>query len=275
MTKRFIAILLMVAMLVAVFSIGDTARADNPTPQFQANIGGRTIDVSEGSVIGQGTIVSGTVASGSDGESAPTTYCQLPRFRLSVQASDNGQAVMGLTVNAQCQLELTTAEWIPASTNTTQSPNRDASQTASGANGDNTVKIRGWAKSEWNDFAEIDLASAYGEVKFWLRGSSYIYDPHDADGRCGWFAPSGWRMDSCKTWWGWTPNTKVWVKTEGEFHNFKCVFGTGRCAHRQWGKFTGTGWLQYTAECESYPRNAVPGAHFECQGGQEHLADDQ
>ena len=65
MTKRLIAILLMTAMLVALFSIGDTARADNPTPQFQANIGGRTINVSKESIIGQGTIVSGTVAPGS------------------------------------------------------------------------------------------------------------------------------------------------------------------------------------------------------------------
>ena len=63
MTKRLTAVLLIAAMLVALFSIGDTARADGPSPQFQANIDGRTIDVSEGSIIGQGTIVSGTVPS--------------------------------------------------------------------------------------------------------------------------------------------------------------------------------------------------------------------
>ena len=173
---------------------------------------------------------------------------------------------MELTVNAHCELELITAEWIPSNTITSLT---------SGANGDNTVKIRGWAKSEWNDFAEIDLASAYGEVWFWVRGSSYIYDPHDADGRCGWLRPSGWRKDSCRTSWGWTLNTKVWVKTVGKFHSVNCIFGTGFCSHTQWGKFTGTGWLRHTAECESDPSNAVPGAHFECQGGQEHLADDQ
>ena len=273
MIKRMIVVMLIMATFVAITE--HTARADEPSTRFQASIGERTIDVSEGSIIVQGTMVHETVSSASNGGTINIAYCQVPRFRLSIQASGYGQAMARVNVNANCELELIKAESLPVSTTTLQLLNEEASQLASSTSGDNTVKIRGWAKSEWNDFAEIDLASAYGEVWFWVRGSSYIYDPHDVDGRCGWFAPSGWKKDSCKTSWGWTPNTKVWVKTVGEFHNPNCAFGTGQCSHKQWGKFTGTGWLEYTAVCESNPSNAVPGAHFECQGGQEHTTDNQ
>ena len=63
MIRRMIVVMLITATFMAISSTEHTARADEPSTQFQASIGERTIDASEGSIIGQGTMVHEAVSS--------------------------------------------------------------------------------------------------------------------------------------------------------------------------------------------------------------------
>ena len=138
------------------------------------------------------------------------------------------------------------------------------------AHANHGTKLRGWAKAEINDFARIDLAATYAEFKYWDYRSSLhgVYSPVT---RCTWFRTSGWRRDNCEGAYS-TRSHRPYVKTTGEFHNFRCVFGADRCRREIAAKYTATeSSRRFRREC-TYSRSSPPPlTHYRCTGGWEAL----
>lgn len=121
---------------------------------------------------------------------------------------------------------------------------------------------KGWTKSELNDLIEIDLVSAYAEMKYYANSSAQtVYGGHSPVNRCEWLTLSGWQLEACSAVWSPSGTSTVWTETSGEFINL----GVSPLTEADTtAKFSAT-WNSWTKTCVWTAAPTL--THWHCQGG--------
>ena len=186
---RRLVVMLVMAMMIAIAGVaydGGIAAADGPSPVVSED--SDILFVAEGAFIEIGGVRS-QIQTGYQIEPSNTTVpdahnaeqgCLLPEIRLGgrlTPTSNVGHIVA--IISADCSISITD---ITASSLTTS-----ASTDNSFSDGGNRYK--GYAKSELNDFAGIDLTSTYAEMYYYDDGST-VYGGENKKLKCGYF-PDG------------------------------------------------------------------------------------
>lgn len=257
MTKRLTTILLLIAViLVALFPVGNTVRADGPDSdnsreeQIAADslafidIGGVRTRIEVGDRIEVGGATASQMQSSEGG-------CQFPETHLIGRLTETlNVGHISAVIGADCTITITEITF--------------SSVAPSGASGNinsneqGAERRKGWAKSELNDFVWIDLTATHVKMYYYDDGNS-VYGGHQPKYGCDVF-PDGWYRVSCDSTWFPTGLDTVYIRQEGVFdHHF-----VSPARHWQMARFwAGPGWGDY--ECGHSGRVWGP-VHWECDG---------
>ena len=238
--------LILIALLVAL-AIGGVVYAETPVVAppggsgVVLNVNGRDIPLN------QGDSISSNVTRGV----RHNDYCVFPVMTVTLK----GSRATGVTLQTADDCTLTVSDITAADDGTTQ------------ASDPQEKHYKGWAKSELNEFLQVDLTWVHAEMEYFDNALS-VYGGRNSDSWCDHVEyPFGWYIVSCPaaTWWP-SGRDEVYIQREGSFdHRF-----IPNSAHWHRAKFRGYP-QDFDVECLRW--GSPPGSAWRCEGDREEIDD--